>query len=90
MPTERLVAHVIDAKYHWHLPLYRQAQMLATHGIAIDRSTLAFWVGYTSQELISYNSNRSLVQFGADSIIFCASHRMTTLDMMEVQRVALG
>ncbi len=47
----RLVAHVIDAKYHWHLPLYRQAQMLATHGIAIDRSTLAFWVGYAAQEL---------------------------------------
>jgi transposase len=23
LPTERLVAHVIDAKYHWHLPLYR-------------------------------------------------------------------
>jgi transposase len=51
LPTERLVAHVIDAKYHWHLPLYRQAQMLSTHGIAIDRSTLAFWVGYAAQEL---------------------------------------
>jgi len=51
LPTERLVAHVIDAKYHWHLPLYRQAQMLATHGIPIDRSTLAFWVGYAAQEL---------------------------------------
>src|ERR1700755_1722505 len=35
----------------WHLPLYRQAQMLAPHGIAIDRSTLAFWVGYAAQEL---------------------------------------
>ncbi|MGY4407942.1 transposase [Bradyrhizobium sp. USDA 3315] len=51
LPTERLVARVIDAKYHWHLPLYRQAQMLATHGIALDRSTLAFWVGYAAQEL---------------------------------------
>ncbi|MCK1352705.1 IS66 family transposase, partial [Bradyrhizobium sp. CW7] len=51
LPAERLVAHVIDAKYHWHLPLYRQAQMLATHGIALDRSTLAFWVGYAAQEL---------------------------------------
>ena len=46
LPTERLVAHVLTAKYPWHLPLYRQAQMLATQGIAIDRSTLAFWVGY--------------------------------------------
>ena len=51
LPTEQLVAHVIDAKYHWHLPLYRQAQMMATHGIHIDRSTLAFWVGYAAQEL---------------------------------------
>lgn len=51
LPTERLVAHVIDAKYHWHLPLYRQAQMMATHGIHIDRSTLAFWVGYAADEL---------------------------------------
>ena len=51
LPTEALVAHVIDAKYHWHLPLYRQAQMIATHGIIIDRSTLAFWVGYAAQEL---------------------------------------
>ncbi len=51
IPTERLVAHVIDAKYHWHLPLYRQAQMMGTHGIAIDRGTLAFWVGYAAEEL---------------------------------------
>lgn len=51
LPTERLVAHVIDAKYHWHLPLYRQAQMFAAHGLHIDRSTLAFWIGYAAQEL---------------------------------------
>ena len=51
LPTETMVAHVLAGKYAWHLPLYRQAQMLATHGIAIDRSTLAFWVGYAAQEL---------------------------------------
>lgn len=51
LPTERLVAHVIDAKYHWHLPLYRQTQMLATHGISLDRSTLAYWVGCAAREL---------------------------------------
>lgn len=51
LPTEALVAHVIDAKYHWHQPLYRQAQMMATQGVQIDRSTLAFWVGYAAQEL---------------------------------------
>ena len=51
LATERLIAHVIDAKYHRHLPLYRQAQVLATHNIAIDRSTLAFRVGYAAQTL---------------------------------------
>ncbi len=51
LPTERLVAHVLAAKYQWHLPLYRQAQMMATQGIALDRSTLAFWVGYAGAEL---------------------------------------
>ena len=33
LPTERLVAHVLAAKYQWHLPLYRQAQMMTTQGM---------------------------------------------------------
>ena len=51
LPTERLVAHVLVTKYADHAPLYRQAQMLARQGISIDRSTLAFWVGYAAAEL---------------------------------------
>jgi transposase len=51
LPTEAMVASVLVAKYAWHLPLYRQAQMLATHGLAIKRSMLAFWVGYAAAEL---------------------------------------
>jgi transposase len=51
LPTERLVAHVLVTKYADHSPLYRQAQMLARQGIAIDRSTLASWVGYAAAEL---------------------------------------
>src|SRR5258708_4567452 len=45
LPTEALVAHGIVAKYADHLPLYRQAQIYARQGIALDRSTLADWVG---------------------------------------------
>jgi transposase len=52
LPTEALVAHVLVSKYAWHLPLYRQAQMLLSQGIAIDRSVLAFWVGYAGAELM--------------------------------------
>lgn len=51
LPTEAMVAAVLTNKYAWHLPLYRQAQMLASQRIDIDRATLAFWVGYAAAEL---------------------------------------
>jgi transposase len=52
LPTEAMVAHVLVAKYAWHLPLYRQAQMLLAQGIDIKRAILAFWVGYAGAELL--------------------------------------
>jgi hypothetical protein len=51
LPTQRLVAHVVVAKYADHCPLYRQAQILARQGITIDRATLAFWAGYSAAEI---------------------------------------
>jgi transposase len=45
LPTEATVAQVLASKYADHLPLYRQAQIYARQGIALDRSTLADWVG---------------------------------------------
>ena len=51
LPTEAMVASVLVGKYAWHLPLYRQAQMLATQGLDLKRSILAFWVGYAAAEL---------------------------------------
>ena len=51
LPTGRLVAHVVVAKYADHCPLYRQAQILARQGITIDRATLAFWVGDAAAEV---------------------------------------
>ena len=51
LPTEAMVACILVAKYAWHLPLYRQSQMLRGQGLDITRSTLAFWVGYAAVEL---------------------------------------
>jgi transposase len=51
LPTERLVAHVLVTKYADHAPLYRQCQIMARQGIAIDRSVLAFWVGHAAAEV---------------------------------------
>jgi transposase len=51
MPTEATIASVIVSKYADHLPLYRQSQIYARHGVDIDRSTLTFWVGKAAHEL---------------------------------------
>jgi transposase len=51
MPTEATVAHVLVSKYADHLPLYRQAQIYSRQGIALDRSTLAAWVGKAAFEV---------------------------------------
>ena len=48
LPTTALLAHVAVSKFAWHLPLNRQAQMLAGQGIDLDRSTLVHWIGRTA------------------------------------------
>ncbi|MEY9697803.1 transposase [Bradyrhizobium diazoefficiens] len=45
IPTEALLAQVAVAKFSEHMPLYRQSQVLARHGIFIDRAVLADWMG---------------------------------------------
>ena len=44
-----LLAHVLVSKYGDHLPLYRQSEIYGRAGVELDRSTLADWVGGTSQ-----------------------------------------
>jgi len=51
IPTEALVANVMVSRFADHLPLYRQAQIMARQGVLIDRATLAFWVGYGAAEM---------------------------------------
>src|SRR5262249_42786886 len=51
LPTEALVAHVAVSRFADHQPLYRQAQMMSRQGVLLDRSTLAFWMGYAAAEL---------------------------------------
>src|ERR1700680_4219783 len=46
-----MLAHVLVSKYADHLPLYRQSQIFARSGLDLDRSTLADWVGATSELL---------------------------------------
>jgi len=46
-----LLAHVLSAKYANHIPLNRQSEIYAREGVELDRSTLAGWVGASSQLL---------------------------------------
>src|SRR5690606_26771493 len=47
-PGSGLLAHVLVSKYADHLPLCRQSQIVGREGLALDRSTLADWVGKTT------------------------------------------
>lgn len=49
LPGPALLAHVINSKFGHHLPLYRQSEIFARAGVAIDRSRLAQWVGASSR-----------------------------------------
>src|SRR5271165_491414 len=51
IPTEALVAQVVVSRFADHLPLYRQAQMMARAGVMIERSTLSSWIGYAAAEI---------------------------------------
>lgn len=52
LPSEATVAHVMVSRYADHLPLYRQAGILARQGILVDRATLAAWVGTGAAEIV--------------------------------------
>jgi transposase len=45
LATPALLAQVLVSKYCDHTPLYRQSRIYARHGLELDRSTLAGWVG---------------------------------------------
>jgi hypothetical protein len=51
LPTEATVAHVLVSRYADHLPLYRQAGILARQGVPVDRATLASWAGTAAAEI---------------------------------------
>jgi transposase len=79
LPTEALVADVVVSKYAWHLPLYRQAQMMAAEGITIDRSTLAHWVGFAAFELMPVY-DRLVASLKSSNKLFADETRCPVLD----------
>ena len=50
-PTEALLAEIAVAKHSEHMPLNRQAEVMARHGVPIDRTVLSDWMGRTGGEI---------------------------------------
>src|SRR5947207_9623117 len=57
LPTEAMVAYVLVAKYAWHLPLYRQAQMLLAQGLPGEGGD-RYWVAPAWCDVILCRDNR--------------------------------
>ena len=79
LPTEALVADVVVSKHADHIPLYRQSQILARHGVQIERSTLAQWVGAAAAELQPLHDHL-VRQLKASPKLFCDETRCPVLD----------
>ena len=74
-----LLAHVIVSKYCDHVPLYRQSQIFARQGVALNRSTLANWVGGAAWWLEPLHA-RLAEQVFASSKLFADDTTVPVLD----------
>jgi len=79
LPTEAMVADVVVSKHADHLPLYRQSQILFRHGVKIERSTLAQWVGAAAAELQPLHDHL-IDLLKASPRLFCDETRCPVLD----------
>jgi transposase len=68
MASPSLLAHVLVSKYCDHTPLYRQSQIFVRHGVEIERSTLANWVGGACWWLEPLQARLATYVFGSAKI----------------------
>jgi hypothetical protein len=69
----------VVSKFAWFSTLYRQVQILAGHGVHLDRSTLAGWVKRTAWWLKGLYELQ-LRTIHAAPLFFCDETRMPVLD----------
>ena len=68
LATPALLAQVLVSKYCDHTPLYRQSQIFARHGVELDRSTLAGWVGHACWWLDALHERLCANVFASDHL----------------------
>ena len=49
--TPSLLASIITNKYCWHLPLYRQEQLMRSAGVSCSRALLSSWMSFAANKL---------------------------------------
>jgi transposase len=79
LATPGLIAQVLIAKYCDHTPLYRQSQIFARHGVVLDRSTLANWIGGASWWLEPLHAKLA-ANFFASGKLFADDTTLPVLD----------
>jgi transposase len=76
-----LRAHFVTEKYMYHMPLYRQVQKLAQHGIVISDSTIGDLVNRDAHSLTAlYDEHRKAIVKPACGYMMADETTMTVLD----------
>jgi transposase len=79
MASTALVASIAAAKFAWGSTLYRQSQILAGQGVAIDRQTLARWMKQAAWTLKGLYQLQLAAMHSHDRL-FCDETPMPVLD----------
>jgi transposase len=79
-PTEALLAQIAVSKHSEHMPLNRQAAVLARHGVPIDRSVLADWMGRTGALIAPVVDHMAIVLKRASSRLYVDETTAPVLD----------
>ncbi|ACM39674.1 MULTISPECIES: IS66 family transposase [Rhizobium/Agrobacterium group] len=79
-PTEALLAEIAVSKHSEHMPLNRQAEVMARHGGPIDRPVLADWMGRTGSEIRSVVDHMAKQLLGESTRLYVNETTAPVLD----------
>lgn len=79
-PTEALLAQIAVSKHSEHMPLNRQALVMARHGVPIDRSVLADWMGRTGAMIAPVVDHMAMVLKQGSSRLYVDETTAPVLD----------
>ncbi|MER9851747.1 IS66 family transposase [Mesorhizobium sp. M0106] len=79
-PTEALLAQIAVSKHSEHMPLNRQAAVMARHGVPIDRTVLADWLGRTGAVIAPVVDHMAMVLKQGSSRLYVDETTAPVLD----------